>query len=117
MLDQEILTGTRTALKQIVPPLALRHDHTAAADLQNVDLMHVRRKSDRLGQTDRWLRLLVNTVELVMASSFCISKWDIHSLEMGSLQGLKYLLHEADVHGMFLAPFRYWPVLTPRGLS
>jgi hypothetical protein len=50
--DHEIFAGTRTTLKQIVPPLALWHDHAAAADLQNVDLVHARRKGDGSRQPD-----------------------------------------------------------------
>ena len=52
MFDHEILTRARAVLKQIVPSFALRHDHAAAADLQNVDPMHLLRKGDILGQTD-----------------------------------------------------------------
>src|SRR5258706_507551 len=51
--DHEIVARARTVQKQIVPPLALRHDHPAAADLQNVDLMHALRKGDGLGEPDR----------------------------------------------------------------
>ena len=67
-LDHEILAHARAVLKQMVP--ALRNDHTTAAYLQNVDLMHVLGKGDRLGQPDRRPRLLVNIVERVRATSY-----------------------------------------------
>src|SRR5258708_26563106 len=44
-------------------------------------------KATALGSRTAWLRLLVNTVELVIASSSCISNWDIHSSALVLLQG------------------------------
>jgi hypothetical protein len=51
-LPHEIFTGAWTILEQIVPPFTMGDDDAAAADLQNVDLMHILRKGDGLGQPD-----------------------------------------------------------------
>ena len=46
----EVITGARTILKQVVPPMPLRHNQAAVADLQNIYLMHARREGNCLGQ-------------------------------------------------------------------
>jgi len=69
--DQEIFTRARAALKQIVPPQPACPCGTITRlrpDLQNVrpDARSAG-KATALGRRTAWLRLLVNTVELVMA--------------------------------------------------
>jgi hypothetical protein len=39
-LGHEVVTCARTLLKQVVPPPALWYDQAAAANLQNIHLMH-----------------------------------------------------------------------------
>jgi hypothetical protein len=55
--------------KKIIPPFATGHDHAAAANLQNVGLMHVSGKAAALGRWTAWPQLLMNTVEFVMVHS------------------------------------------------
>jgi hypothetical protein len=47
-LGHEVVTCPRTLLKQVVPPFALRYDQAAAANLQNIYLMHARWKGNGL---------------------------------------------------------------------
>ena len=52
VVGHEVFAGARAAQEQVIASLALRNDYPAAADLQDVDMMHAIRESDRLGQTD-----------------------------------------------------------------
>ena len=52
-LAQEILAETRSSKEKIIPSPALRHDHPAAADLENIHLVNAFGKGDRLGKAHR----------------------------------------------------------------
>lgn len=49
-LGQEVVADTRAVQEQIIPSFTQRNDHPAAADLQNIHLMHILGKGYGLGQ-------------------------------------------------------------------
>jgi hypothetical protein len=51
-IDHEILGCARAMEKQITPPFTLRHDHAAASDSHDFDLMHIVGEGDLLRQAD-----------------------------------------------------------------
>src|SRR5579864_5327191 len=78
-LGHEVVTCPRTILKQIVPPLALRYDQTAAANLHYIDLMDARREGDRLGQPHGLAAIAGEYRGACHDLTSGISHWDIHT--------------------------------------